>query len=706
MDPKYASTIEQLAAPLQELKDGAREKLVKAGAAAVPSLVEALDHQERDVRAGACLALAQLKADEAASGLARLAGGDLEASVRPLALRALAALARPDGPAAVRDALLAQVGSDDMFARALACEGLGKIRDSPSLQQLDRATKDAEEWVRNAANKALHAPPKQAAPTAQTTLPVKVEARKDGLTPLAGGLQSLKVEVQQFAQQTLVERGESSVDEVIPVLLGGPPEARRAAAEVLARIGAPAGMRPLHQLLVQEGITDGLRAVTLHCMAIILRKSGPLAGFPGDVVIGLMDLSQDRFVRAGAASALITAGGMHRAWALSALDEEDAQWVMLQAGKALARTASPDDRELIPAIVTLLSSMTEPEGQVVVLEALRLIVDRPSDQARHLVGPVSFFLESQDQAVRRVAAMVLARTGEPLDRQHLEVVLQVLEADPWQGMELMGAVARMAHPEDPLPVAVLARLLRSPDAAVAGEAVKALSGMQGIAALDALVEVANSRAGAVTAAASQALAARDPGAEVAAVRLPEGRWERRVRQLCACKGELRWVQREGREELRCPQCDKEYVPSPAGKLFDADATPFGLCLCVQCSRKRLLVRRADSDVLICPESKVEHVRPFDHPRQLRRLDQLQYGACTCCEEPQPLIKVNDELVCYRSRRPYRAAARGFVLANPPADAAAPAQPQDVAAINRALLMGTLSLSESGVPAGTGDDDDE
>ncbi len=707
MDPKYATIVEQLAAPLQELKDEAREKLVAAGDAALPSLVEALDHPERDVRAGACLALARLKADVAAPSLARLAESDPESSVRPLALRALSAMARPDGPAAMRNALLTQVGSDDMFARALACEGLGKVRDSASLRQLDRATRDPEEWVRNAANKALHTPPPEASAQApQSNLPAKVEQRKDGLSPLAGGLQSLNVEVQQFAQQTLVERGEASVAEVVPVLLGGPPEARRAAAEVLGRIGAPAGMEPLNQLLVQKGITDGLRAVALHCMAIILRKGGPLASFPADLVVGLLDRSRDRFVRAGAASALIAAGGSHRAWALSAMDEEDAQWVMLQAGKALARVASPDDRALIPAIVTFLSSMTEPEGQVVLLEALRRIVDGPSDQAGHLVGPLSFFLQSEDEAVRRVAALVLARTGEPLERQEQEAIFQVLEADPWQGIELMGAVARMAHPEDPLPVASLARLLRNPDDAVAAEAVKALASMEGIAALDALVEVANGRAGAVTAAASQALAARDPDTSVAAVRLPEGKWERRVRLLCACKGDLRWVQREGREELRCPQCDKEYVPSPSGKLYDAEATPFGLCLCVQCPRKRLLVRRDDSEVLICPESKVEHVRPFDHPRQMRRLDQLQYGACTCCVEPQPLIKVNDELVCYRSRRPYRAAARGFVLANPPADAGEQGQPQDVAAINRALLMGTLSLSESGVPAGTGDDDEE
>ena len=110
-------------------------------------------------------------------------------------------------------------------------------------------------------------------------------------------------------------------------------------------------------------------------------------------------------------------------------------------------------------------------------------------------------------------------------------------------------------------------------------------------------------------------------------------------------------------------------------------------------------------MLTCPVSKQVHVRPFDHPRQLRRLDQLQFGACTCCAEPQPLIRVNEQVLCYRSRRPYRAARRGFVLADAPQRTAGQGQAQDVAAINRALLMGTLSLSESGVPADTEDGDD-
>lgn len=712
MDPNYGPLIEKLAAPLQELKDEARQKLVAAGEAAVPSLILALGHDERDVRAGACLALARMVADEAAEELARLASTDPVLSVRPLALRALAALARPRCSDAVRDALLEQTRSDDMFARALACGGLGKIRDSACLDHLSRACKDPEVWVRNAAQKALHAPPAAPPPAgaagddapAGTNLPMKLESRPDGLSPLAGGLQSLNAEVQQFAQKTLVERGESSIPEVLPVLLGGPPEARRAAAEVLGTLGLPAGMVHLHDLLLQEDLADGLRAVTLHCMASIMRRSGPNDSFPGMLVVDLLENNRDRFVRAGAASALIACGGLYRTRALVAMDEEDSQWVMLQAGKALGLVAGPEDRRLIPPIITFLSSMTEPEGQPIVLQALARIVDGPCEEARQVVGPVGFFLGSKDEAIRRAAAHVLVRTGHHLDRQSQEVILGIIEADPWQSKDLIRAVAGMAHPDDPLPIGVLRRTLLNPDPDVAGEAVKALAVLGGVAAVDALVEVANSRSGPVVAAASQALAAMDPAAEVVATRTPEGKWKRQLRRLCACGGELRWVQRGQREELRCPECDVEYVLSPAGKLFTVDGTPFGLCLCVQCPRKRLLVRQGETEVLACPGSKIVHVRPFDHPRQLRRLDQLQFGACTCCPEPQPLIKVDDEVLCYRSRREYRAAAQGFVLAEPPQEQA-PAQPQDVAAINRALLMGTLSLSESGVPAGPDEGED-
>ena len=702
MDPNYTMLVEQLGAPLQELKDRARRDLVAAGEDATPALITALQHSERDVRAGACLALAELRAGEAAGPLARLAVSDPESSVRPLALRALAALADPGCPPEVRRALLEQVSSDDMFARAQACTGLARIGDTASVEAITTARRDPEQWVREAAEKALLAINRQAQQPAveASRLPVKVTnpVTETGLTPLARGLQSINMEVQQFAQKTLIERGARSVPEIVPVLLAGPPEGRRAAAEVLGSLGAPEGMPHLHQLLVQDDLGDDLRATTLHCMAGILRKSGSLESFPGHVVLDLLHHSRDHWVRGGAASALVAGGGSCRRLALEAMDEEDEQWVMLQAGKALDRSASPADAPLIPLIITFLSSVTEVEGQVTLLGALARIAGRPSELSRQLVGPVSFFLRSKVEVVRRAAASVLVLATGQLDRRSQEVIVGLIEEHPRECVDLVRALGRLAHPEDPLPLATIRRLLLNPDPSVSSAAVATLASMGGVAAVDALVKVANSHAGQVVATAAQALAALDPDGEVVAVRLPDGKWQRQLNRRCHCGGQLRWVERQGREELRCPQCDAEYLLSLSQKMFPADRTPFGACLCTGCRRKRPLVRQGDSEVLVCPHSGKLHIRPFDHPRQLRLLEQLQFGACSCCDEPQPLVRVNEQVLCYRSRRQYRPAARGFELADAPRG-----EVQDVAAINRALLMGTLSLAESGV---TADSDDE
>jgi hypothetical protein len=287
-------------------------------------------------------------------------------------------------------------------------------------------------------------------------------------------------------------------------------------------------------------------------------------------------------------------------------------------------------------------------------------------------------------------------------------LLRLIEERPADSATLVRAVGRLGRSGDPQVAATLRRALVGKDRAAAQEAAAALTALGGRDAVDVLVEVANGRGGQSVALAAQALAAMDPRAEVAAVRRPDGRWERIVQHRCtngACKAVLRWVERDGREELRCPGCDLEHVLSAAGKLFVADRTSFGTCLCPGCKRKQPLVRRGDSEMLVCPTSGVVHIRPFDHPKQVRLLSDLPLGACTCCAEPQPLIRVNDEVRCYRSRNLYRATPRGFE----PAAAAGAAVGDDVDAINRALLLGTLGIAESGVAAPEPrrqDDDDE
>lgn len=716
MNPaELTALIEQLAAPAQEMRDKARADLVAAGDAAVAALVAALEHAERDVRAGACLALGELGADAAADALIRVASADPDQTVRPLALGALVGIAGPDKDT-VRDALLGLVrSSEDMFVRAQACTGLGRVGDTASLQALNAALQDPEQWVREAAVKALGqaASTEQDAPpqSASERLPVKAadaQPQVSGASALAKGLMSLKPEVQQWARQTLLEKGPSTIPALVPVLLGGPAEARREAAQVLGALGAAEGMIHLRRMLEQDQqMTDTLRATALHAMAAILNSAGPLEQFPAMLALDLLvEEDNDRYVRGAAAAALVAAGQANRHRAVELLVQEQRQWVVLQAAKVLAQVAGPTDILLVPQLAAMLARATDTEAQVCLLVALGRVLEQPCEEGQQLVGSLGHWLTQGAPQVRWAAALVIGATALQVDRAMLQQLLHLVAADPWEGRQLMRAVGRLALPGDPLPVETLRKVALGPDPTVAAEAVQALGALGGRAAVDVLVSLANSRAGPVVAAAAQALSVQHTRASVVAVRLPDGRWERQERHWCGCGGGLRWIEREGRQELRCPECDAEYALSTAGKLFAADETPFGLCLCGSCEHKRPLVRQGQSEVLVCPASNAVHVRPFDFPRQLRLLDQLQWGACSCCVEPQPLVRENEQVVCHRTRRPYRPAGRGPGFE--PADTTAAPQAQvsnDVSSINRALLAGTLNLAESGLTAANEDDPD-
>jgi HEAT repeat protein len=719
MADRFQALIDQLAAPLQELRDRARAQLLAAGAAAVPALTRALSHPERDIRAGAALCLGSLgaEAEQAAAGkLAELAAADPDRSLRPLALRSLADLAHPRVAPVIRTALLAQVTAEDLFARALACTGLGRIGDQAANEALKKALGDREAWVREAAARAIAGGGSPSAPSAPASVASTALARPSEIAGAAvAGLASLDLETQRRAQAKLVEIGAAAVPRVALLLHDGEATTRRAAAETLGRIGSAEALPHLEALLAKPETSDELRAVALHAIASLIRRAGsePLAPSLSDLLRAQLGL-RDRFVRAAAAVALLSAQEPDRVDLIERLLDDDDEWVRSSASRALALVATPLDRPILPGLLDALARTTEEEGQLQLVLALGQVLATPHpEDGAAVIGPVSFFLKSAGREIRSEAASLIARlvaSGEPseasgvsappIEAAMLQDLLAVLEESPT--VALVRAVALLSRRgQSALPVPTLRKLLLGRDPSLAREAAEALGRIGGRAAIDLLVEIANGRVGPATALCAQTLAVLDPRSEVVATRRPDGRWERTVQLLCACGGGLRFVEREAREELRCPACDAEYVLTAAGKLYLADRVPFGLCLCPGCRRKQPLVRRADSETLVCPISGEVHVRPFDHPRQLRRLADLPLGACACCAEPQPLVRVNEELRCYRSRRLYQATPRGFEPAEPAAPAA-----DDLAAINRALLLGGLGIAQSGLATGRPSDDDD
>jgi HEAT repeat protein len=704
--------IETLGAP-KEQREEAQRALIERGKEVVSDLAEAVaKHPERDVRAGAALCLGRMGAVEAAGLLCAVASSDkTDASLRPLVLRAVCDLAGPDAPEVVKRTLLAHLDAEDIFTRALACTGLGRIgtdQDQECIEALQRAREDPEDWVREAASKALERlsttatePEPDPGPK-----PPKAQASEQALIPAAQALASIARQLgspdlaaRRQALATLAERGEEAVQAVKPLLDNRLSPGRIGAIEVLGAVGAPEGIDLLAPLLDEEGASDLLPAV-LHAMARILARNRDRVGaFPKDQVSVFLD-DPDDLVRAAAHAAMVAAGPTERRAAVEAcLAGEEDEWVLASLAKTLSEVTGPQDRGVVKQLVDLLARLTEADSQLHLIRALERVLSDPVPDDARLVGSLSYFLHVEDRAVRLAAARLICRVAydtrvDPATQTGLLDLLPVAESSP-DKLLLIRSIGRFARGEDQAAVEAMSGLLHGEDQEVAREAARALAQLGSESAVDLLVGAANSQQGAVVTIAAQQLAAMDPKSRVIGVRRPDGRWERKIQHWCECGGALTWVSRGARQELRCPQCDREFVVSSAGKLFRADRIPLGVCLCQECKRKQPLIRRGDSDTLICPVTGQIHIRPFDHPRQIKLLTELPLGACRCCAEPQPLIRVDEQVICYRTRRQHRAAARGFVLEGEGAGAGAQTE-GEIAAINQALLEGTIGIGQSGV----------
>jgi HEAT repeat protein len=742
----FRELVEQLASPVNELREQARQELVQAGKAAVPALVDGLGNKERDVRAGAALCLGGMGFTGAAKVLAAMADADPDPTVRPLALRALADLASPEAPPAVKEALLRHLESADMFARALACQGLGRIGDADARAALQRALKDSESWVREAAHKALDvksepADPAAASPASESRS--KAMVRTDTLdeaqlAQLLARLGSPDLAAQREAQAQLAAVGGAVVKPLSRLLWNEFSPARRSAIEVLGAVGGAAAMGQLVDIFLEPSAVE-LRAAALHAMARCLPGGAEIRSlFPSDEVRGLLERDRDSLVRAAAAAALVAAGGADRRMAVQrGLDDED-EWVRLSATKGLAEHADPGDRDLVTLLTARLDALSgdedrDPTAAMFLLAALLgILEDAPPGSVTSTVRATSYFLHDEDAGVRQAAGELLTRiaTRTEVDDATLTGLLDLLlDSDSEARLWFTRAVGRLARPTSQEAVDALVRVLHTADAgqgpAEAREAAQALVAVGGVKAIGALVEIANSRRGPVVATAAAALSTMDPRAGVVGVRRNDGTWEVKTQHFCDCGGQLDWLQRE-REELRCTTCDREYVLAAGGNLTAIDRVPLGTCACTACRRKQPLVRRPGSETLFCPVSGQVHVRPFDHPRQVRLLSDLPLGACSCCVEPQPLIRIDEvqsgggieqKVVCYRTKERYRPTPRGFVLQSAPA-AAAEAEPADqIAAINEALLAGGIGIGQSGLatantlergeePGGEDEDEDD
>ncbi|MCA9666492.1 MAG: HEAT repeat domain-containing protein, partial [Myxococcales bacterium] len=549
---------------------------------------------------------------------------------------------------------------------------------------------------------------------------------EQSISALVSELLALDAGRQARAREALVGYGAAAVAQVGPLLYDQMPGTRRAAAETLGALGVPEAVTPLAELLADVDAPAGVQAVALHAIGQLLDHT-EVPDFPRALVASCLG-DPDPYVRAAAAATLMRIGGGARLEALEAVIDDDEEWVHVSGLAALAAVASPADQRLRDALLDGLVRIADIDALCLLLQAIGSVLAAPVPDDRVAFAPLTHFLAHDEPRVRQHAARALAALAPCLeegaiDAQTLEPLVRVADTDPEVAREIVAVIAAGAERESPRATRALVRLLSAAEREVAQEAARALGRIGGRHAIDALVDMANAdprgRAGWTVVVAAQVLGTLDGSAAVTAARDEQGRWSRAVQlrcQRCEATPALVWrrvgaeaaaasaalgegAAEIGREELRCPECDAEHVVGANEKALLVERAPFGVCRC--CSRKRLLVRRGDTQVLICPSTERQHVRPFDHPRQVRLIDELPHGACECCAEPQPLIRLDDRVVCYRTRRHHMPTERGYAL---PQDRVA----DDVAAINDALLLGTLGIGQSGLPsvAGGGEEDEE
>lgn len=688
---------------------------------ATVELLFALGASNRGVREKALVRLAAAPDPDAAPELRRFAeGAGAVGDERALAYRALAAALTP---AHTEEAnfLLRQRSDPDPFVRAAVIDGLARLPDPRLSALFELGARDKDETVRTAAHRALAArraaglgPAADPAGGRAAATPGADPAVARWLTQLASSDPAARA----AGLRGLVARGAGAVGDLLPEL-GHPNKAARiGVAQALGMIG---DRRALDSLMLHaQGARGGADAEVL---AVVLRAAASLLS-PADerhlpqllalTRVGASPAADDPFVRAAAVEAIAHVPGPRSAAAALASLGDPADWVREAAAGCLARAIAPPAPELVPALAVKLRHAARPAVLVGLLSGLKVAYAPGGPLPRGVLARVRELLGHEAALVREAALWaadaLLAPPGNappPVDDALLDALLERLndsEADVRrQALELLADVVPPCWPAD---VQAIGALARSADARLARPALRVLARVGGFEATERLVEAASGPPGELTREATRLLGGLT--GPVRARQEPGGEWTAELAASCACGGQpRRRVGPRGREMIECPDCSTSYLLTSSGALEDVESFPHGICRC--CRRPVPLTSESDGR-LRCATSSEEYLRDPDtgivylaagHPR----------GGCSCCVPPAPLLESSEGIVrcpstgqTHRPRpdggyrlAPATPAPRRLAAQHLPDDASPSGPPPSISDVNRALLEGSLLLTESGLP---------
>lgn len=672
-------------------------QLVALGEEAVGPLCQLLQHPEDLIKSRAAQALARIRSRTALPALsqalqARTArpGDDL----RGIFARALADLATPqDRPLLTLFATLAR-RDPDLFVRASCIDALGRVGDATDRPALVAAKSDAEVWVREAASRALASLDARAALELTASIQGQPQPVDDAESMALGRAlrEAQDTASRDSALDALVGRGFRALP-ILLSLLGDPKKVVRLTA--YRGLGRMRDRRALPALITRaDDSTLDIEERALAARAL----AAALDGRDVELIPLLLKLLgyEDRFIRAAAVAGLARIGTLQaREAVLRALDDPES-FIRESTARSLAARADNTWSDAMPRLVRAIRMEEDPTIVAPLLRAIAAVEPPPPLSTGQAWSIAKEFLHHSSTAVRAAALSVVLDHAPP-HSQELSASLYRLLLDENRDIRIAALRASTRDDTPPIPGAAVALrgFLADSDTEVAKDALKLLGRVGDRSSVELLISALRFPDPALSSLARQMLERLDPKGPIRVKFEEDGRVTYEGVLRCQrCATELAWTQEGPKRILRCPQCQTEHALARGDRPVPISDAPFGVCSCPTCPQKNLLVWQ--DDALLClmsgePYSRAEGQGPM-------RIRDLPFGVCSCCgREAQPLVRgEGGRIVCPKTGREHVLRDGRYQAMN--------AAVGDVDAINRALLAGTLSLTQSGLPANNEGDD--
>ena len=359
------------------VQEQAVETLGDIGGPAVEPLIEALKHENKDVRWGAARALGAIGDASAVEPLSETLK-DKSGTVRQEAVKALWGI----GDASAVKALIKALESEDKNVRLCAAKALGAIGDATAAEPLTGALKDKNTPVRRAAAAAL----------GKIGHPLATE-------PLVNALKDKDEGVRREAEEALGKIRDMSVDHLITSLKAKDASVRKSAVRALREVGTAAVIEPLSEALKDKD--EDVRWEAVLALRCLLYNKETLIG--GErAVQSLIEALKDENVHVRSVAAQVL-GAIRDAAAAKPLTEALARNKSLEdyrvredAGKSLVAIGKPAVEPLIEALKD-----GDADARYAATEALGEIRDARA------VGALIEALKDKDGVVRLGAAWAL-----------------------------------------------------------------------------------------------------------------------------------------------------------------------------------------------------------------------------------------------------------------------------------------------------------